>query len=141
MKNILKSAWRILCIVLVLCFLLSCFSAYIPPLTFSYITFFAIAFPYFFIVMVIVCLINFFVRRKLGAFMLICLLPGLINLFHTIAFNFSNKFDDNKNDSTLRVMTWNVEDFVSLWDTSQVRANMLRLIKQKNPDVLCVQEF
>ena len=42
------------------------------------------------------------------------LLPGFINLSHIIAFNFHAKPGALKKDSTLRIMTWNVQDFVDL---------------------------
>ena len=38
-------------------------------------------------------------------------------------------------------MTWNVEDFVNLLEGSEVRINMLHLISENNPDILCLQEF
>jgi endonuclease/exonuclease/phosphatase family metal-dependent hydrolase len=73
--------------------------------------------------------------------MLIFLPPGLFNLSHVFALNFPKKFTDTKDSATFRIMTWNVEDFVDLSEKSDVRSNMLHLITQKNPDVLCVQEY
>lgn len=73
--------------------------------------------------------------------MLVCLPPALINLSHTIAFNIPQKFEEKKDSTTLRIMTWNVQDFVNLSEKSEVRSKMLHIISQKNPDVLCIQEF
>jgi endonuclease/exonuclease/phosphatase family metal-dependent hydrolase len=67
--------------------------------------------------------------------------PALFNLSHTIAFNFPKKFSDKKDEKTFRVMTWNVQDFVNLSPTSDVRSKMLTIIHQKDPDVLCIQEL
>jgi endonuclease/exonuclease/phosphatase family metal-dependent hydrolase len=46
-----------------------------------------------------------------------------------------------KDAATLRVMTWNVQDFVNLSPYHEVRFNMLNLIREKDPDILCVQEM
>ena len=73
--------------------------------------------------------------------MLVCLLPGSVNLLHTVAFNLPQKAGDKQNDSVLRIMTWNVQDFVNLTKKSDVRAKMLHIIAQKKPDILCLQEF
>lgn len=91
--------------------------------------------------MVIIVVICFFVNKRIAVLFLICLLLGYKNLSSTIAFNFSSKWNVQKKDSALRIMTWNVEDFVNLLAGSEVRANMLHLISQNNPDILCVQEF
>jgi endonuclease/exonuclease/phosphatase family metal-dependent hydrolase len=141
MKIFFKSAWIIFSIVLLLLFVISCFSPAIAPLTFSYITFFALAFPYLFLLTLIVAIINFYINKRLTIVMLICLPPGIFNLSHTIAFNFPKKFNDKKDSATLRVMTWNVQDFVNLSPQNEIRLKMLHIITQKNPDVLCVQEY
>lgn len=69
------------------------------------------------------------------------LLFGYTNLQNTIAFHSSSASITPKNDSSLRIMTWNVQDFVNLLEGAEVRLNMLQLIKQNNPDILCIQEF
>ncbi|MEO8710650.1 MAG: endonuclease/exonuclease/phosphatase family protein [Parafilimonas sp.] len=145
MKKFLKSAWIIFSIIILLLFIVSCSSFFISPGSFSYITLFALAFPYLFLLTLIIAVINFYVKKKLAIVMLVCMPPGLINLSHTIALNIPNKFPDEKDSATLRIMTWNVQDFVDLSERSEarskVRIEMLNIISQKNPDVLCVQEF
>src|SRR5436190_4159805 len=141
MKNFLKTAWVLFCILLSILFLISCFSLYIPPASFSYIALFAIAFPYLFILMLIAAVTSFYIKKKTGFIMLVCLLPGSVNLLHTVAFNLPQKAGDKQNDSVLRIMTWNVQDFVNLTKKSDVRAKMLHIIAQKKPDILCLQEF
>lgn len=141
MKKILKSAWIIFSVILLILFIISCFTAFISPRSFSYITFLALAFPYLFLLTLIVALINLYIKKRLALIMLLCLPPGFFNLSHVIAFNIPQKFADEKNNKTLRVMTWNVEDFVDLSAKSEVRSKMLNIISQKNPDILCVQEY
>ncbi|MBS1746913.1 MAG: endonuclease/exonuclease/phosphatase family protein [Bacteroidetes bacterium] len=73
--------------------------------------------------------------------MLICFPPGLVNFNHTFALNIPKKLNDVKDTSTLRVMTWNVQDFVNLSPDNKVRLSMLNLIREKNPDIICLQEM
>ena len=141
MKSFSKLIFRLLCFFVLAAFVVSCCTQYIPPSRFSYITVFTLAFPYLFLLMIVIVAICFFVNRRLAFLFLLCLVLGYKNLSSTIAFNFPSKWIIQKKDSALRIMTWNVEDFVNLLEGSEVRANMLHLISQNNPDILCVQEF
>ena len=141
MKKILKSSWTTFCIILLIVFIISCFSAFIQPSFFSYITLFTLAFPYLFFLTLATAIISLYINKKLGFVMLICMPPALFNLSNMVAFNFPKKFSDQQNDETFRIMTWNVQDFVDLSEKSDVRSKMLQIIRQKNPDVLCIQEF
>lgn len=141
MKKIFKSLWLVLCAILLLLFIISCFSAFISPLFFSYIVFFALGFPYFFVLTLLAGIINLYINKKLAFIIFICMPPALYNLSHTMAFNLPETLSDKKTNETFRVMTWNVQDFVNLSEKSEVRSKMLQLIKDKDPDVLCIQEF
>jgi len=141
MKKLLKLLWTILCIVLLILFIISCFSAFISPAFFSYIIFFVLAFPYLFIFTLIAAFINLYVNKKLAFAILICIPPAFYNLSNMVAFNFPEKLNDARTDSSVfRIMTWNVQDFINLSEKNDIRSSMMQLIKQKNPDVLCLQE-
>lgn len=141
MKKIFKLGWIVFSFVMMLLFIVSCFSPEIPPLSFSYITFLAMAFPYLFVLVLIMAIINFYFIKKIGIVMLLSLPPAIFNLSHTIAFNLTKKFAEKKDSTALRVMTWNVQDFVNLSAQNETRSKMLHLISNYNPDVLCVQEI
>ena len=141
MKSFLKFIFRLLCFFVAAAFLISCCTQYIPPSSFSYVAFFSLAFPYFFLSMLIMAAVCLFVNRRIAFLCFICLLFGYKNLRSTIAFNFYSSWHMQKKDSSLRIMTWNVEDFVNLLEGSEVRKNMLNIISQNNPDILCLQEY
>ncbi len=141
MKSLTGLIFKLLCFFFFTAFLISCFTQYISPSKFSYVTIFCLAFPYLFLVMVIFMAVCFFVNRRLAFLSLICLFPGYKNVQSTIAFNFSSAWHIQKEDSSLRIMTWNVQDFVNLLEGSEVRAKMLHVISGNNPDILCLQEF
>ncbi|HVX25007.1 MAG TPA: endonuclease/exonuclease/phosphatase family protein [Parafilimonas sp.] len=141
MRSFFKFIYKILCLIVLVAFLISCFTQFIHPTQFSFIALFSLAFPYLFLLMIALIIFSFFVNKRMAIFLLICLLCGYKNLSTSFAFNFSSQWNAQKQDSSLRIMTWNVEDFVNLLYGSEVRAQMLNLITQNNPDVLCVQEF
>lgn len=72
------------------------------------------------------------------------LLSGYANIKHSIALH-PGKWIMEKDTNTLRVMTWNVEEFLSVYPLADSlaapRRQMYELIKLYKPDVLCVQEF
>lgn len=73
--------------------------------------------------------------------MLLCLLAGIPNLSKTAAFNAPAAFNNQKNDSVLRILTWNVQSFLSLQGKSTAWLKILDVIAEKNPDIICMQEF
>ena len=145
MKHSLKVCWIVLCSVLSVAFLISACSQFIPPDVFSYIIFFAIAFPYLFAVIVILAIISLFIHKKTGYILLTLLLLGLYNLSQTLAVSPGSTWKADKERNSLRVLTWNVADFVNSSPLSspkgKTRKGMLELITSYNPDVLCLQEY
>ncbi len=72
---------------------------------------------------------------------MVLMLPlGWKNVKSSIAFHPQKKWKLHKQNNSVRVMTWNVENFVNLDSQSNakaaVRVNMLNLIKQYNPDII-----
>jgi endonuclease/exonuclease/phosphatase family metal-dependent hydrolase len=141
MKYILKTGWTIFCFIILGSYLISCCSAFVPPLRFSFITLFAVAFPYLFLLVLITGAISLFLKKSLAVVLFVCLLAGYYNLSHTIAFHFPSKWQTETRDSSVRIMTWNVQDFVDLTEKSSIRGNMLNVIAEYKPDVVCMQEF
>ena len=142
MKKFIRNSWMIFCIILLAVFIVSCFSAYISPEVFGFMPLFAIAFPYFFLSVLIAGIINLFIKRSLAFIMLACmLLFGYKNITATIAFNLPAKTSLQKDSATLRLITWNVQHFVDFMNRPATAFKMLQLIAEKNADIVCVQEF
>ncbi len=145
MRNLRKFVWFCICLVIIVIDLIASFSAFIPPSSFSFISLFAIGFPYIYAATILCCIISFFVNRRLAFLLLLVLISGVYNLKNTVAFNAPKDWHFKKNDSTLRVMTWNVEGFVNSAPQSQpeaeTRIKMLGTIHEFKPDVLCLQEY
>lgn len=73
--------------------------------------------------------------------MLICLLFGYKNISATVAFNMPKQLPAQKDSNTLRIVTWNVQDFVDFMNHPEVAYKMLNLVAERNADIVCVQEF
>lgn len=72
--------------------------------------------------------------------MLCLLLLSCVNLFNSVAFHPFNGWQEQKDSSSLRILTWNTANFVDVNYGSPTKDSMLRLIQQSNADILCLQE-
>lgn len=148
MKKIIESIVVIISIPLISVFLLSCFTTFIPPQSFSYISLLALAFPFILAAYLLLLIVNFFVVMKLAIIMLILLPAAYFNTVNTFAFNKKKEWNYAKDSSTLRVMTWNVQSFANYLlrkkSKTAFRTNaeeMQAIIADYNPDILCFQEY
>ncbi len=148
MKKFLKITWVGIVILTAIIYLLASLSAFISPAQFSFISLFALAFPYVFICTLVICIAGFFIHKKLSIVLLILLPAGIYNLVHTVAFHLPKNFVKEKDSTTLRIMTWNVQSFDSYLlrqknkeGYKNNRSAMLQLILDYNPDVICFQEY
>ncbi len=143
-SRVTRAIFVILCIVVSILFFIGAIGSFIPPSSFKYITFFTLAFPFLFLLQVVLLFIALAINKKLALLLFVTLLTGYINVKSSFAFN-SAEWQNQKPSDVLRVMTWNVENFVDLSAPSKpgakTRLEMLSVIKECNPDVLCFQEY
>ena len=145
MITFLKGAWKLGCGLLAIVFLISCFTAFIPSSLFSYTVYFALLFPYLFVLIIVAAVINLFINKRWASALFLLLLPGLYNFFHTVAVSPFSSWKMEKDSGNTRIMTWNVSEFVNpaplgLPD-ADIRRAILHTITEYNPDILCFQEF
>jgi endonuclease/exonuclease/phosphatase family metal-dependent hydrolase len=148
MKKFLAFAWTLACFLLIIIYIFSSISSFIPPSSFSWISLAAIGFPYVLAIFLLVCFINFFVQRRLGYFMLILLPLSYFNVTNIIAFRKEKKWVDQKDPGTLRILTWNVQGFSHYLSKKKSksayltnREEMLGTLQQYHPDIICFQEY
>jgi len=144
-KSFCKNFFFILGCIYSFIYLLSCCTPYISPEVWSGFTFLAIGFPYLFSGMLVWLLLVFlFYRKRLLIFILITLL-GSENIFSVFAINIPKDFVQEKKENSIRVLSWNVQDFTDSQihnDTpNSIRRNMMAFIKQTDADVICIQDF
>jgi len=148
MRQFFIFCWKAACISLTLGFLLASFSTFIAASTFSFISIFALAFPYLFVAYTTCCIFNLFINRRWAYGMLLLLPVAYFNFTNTFAVRTEAPWQSAKDSSTLRIMTWNVQTFTgslrkkaSKTSVQVTQDSMLALIHYYNPDVLCMQEY
>jgi endonuclease/exonuclease/phosphatase family metal-dependent hydrolase len=84
-----------------------------------------------------------FVRPSLSLISLVTLLICWQPLGNIIQLRRQHSFDTVKEENTLRVMTWNVEQFNigNYKKDPEMKRRMMELIRQYRPDVACFQEM
>jgi endonuclease/exonuclease/phosphatase family metal-dependent hydrolase len=129
--NIGSVLWLILCL----------WAAYYDPTILSLFSFscvFAVLLNLFFVVFWL------FTKKKLWSLLsvlsLIICYPIALPVY---GLNFFGNNVTKEEDAGLKVMTWNVHMFdLGGWTKDETaKARMLKLIKDENPDVLCLEEF
>lgn len=148
MKKIIKTVWLFICVWAILAYVVSSLSSFIPPLSFSFISLFAIGYPYILATFILCTIIAFFTLRKFAYLMLIILPVGYFNFATTFSLHKEIPWQSQKDSSTLRIMTWNVQSFANYLRRKVTNAayvttknEMLEVVKTYNPDVICFQEY
>jgi endonuclease/exonuclease/phosphatase family metal-dependent hydrolase len=148
LKRIFKTILIFIWLWLLITYLISSFSSFIPPEDFSFISLFALGYPYILAAFIIGMIICFFVKRKSAYVMLIILPAGYFNFVNTFALRSEILWKTEKDSTTLRVMTWNVQSFANYLHRKKTRSQyrttrtaMLTIIHDYDPDVLCFQEY
>lgn len=73
---------------------------------------------------------------------LVCILVGWKPLTNTIGFHLRQPANFKKDSKNIRIMTFNVHDFnIQLPNGDSSQQAMLRLLKTKQPDIVCFQEY
>lgn len=145
MKLFFRGVWRTGWIVLGIVFLFSCFTQFIPSRIFSFTVFFALLFPYLFLLILVAAIINLFINKRLSRFLFLLLIPGLYNFFYMLAISPLSSWQMKKNVGAIRIMTWNVSDFGTPAPLNQSdgeqRRQTLQTIADYAPDIICIQEY
>lgn len=144
-RKLTKRVFIIITIVVSSLFLLACCNAFLPPQHFWFISMLGLGFP-FLLILVFIFLLFWIIFRSRWFFLpLACLILGYTNIRALIGFNYGEKYNQQKPDSALRILTWNVS-----WFDEQTRADkhrityrrdILEFIKKMDPDILCFQEY
>ena len=133
-------------IVVVIFFLLSCLAPHLDPREWWFISLLGLAFPIL-LFLVILFFAAWFIVLKPGYALVsgIALLFSIPSITVFLGFHSPKAFRYEKQDSSIRVMSWNVARFIELKKNnnrgSQTREKMIELIRKQDADVLCLQEF
>jgi endonuclease/exonuclease/phosphatase family metal-dependent hydrolase len=123
-------------------YLITCLTPYINPEHGYFFTFAGLLFPIGLIIMVAWCLISFLLFRKYSWIFFLILLAGYKNISVVFGFQPGNNFVQTKSKKSIRVLSWNVNNFLSGQKMDPVKVNqMLDFIKSADADILCFQDY
>lgn len=106
-----------------------------------------LGFPILFFLLLILTVYWLVVGSRVWILCLIILLSGYKQIIVAFAFNIPKSFVLQKEEGTIRVMQWNVHSWNQLgmgkgeWIRKYSQSHMMDLIKEYDPDVICIQEF
>lgn len=147
MAKFLLTVFKILTVLLALGYLISCLTPYVSPVKIPWLAFAALGFAYLAVALLILIVIWLPLDKRGALALVVVLLLGYKNLSSTFALNIFSRpaATEVRNKNSMRIMGWNVRDFdnpSSFSDTpGSVRQRMLKYILEKNPDILCMQDF
>lgn len=144
-KLFFRKAVFVIGVVYTILYLLGCCTPYVSPITWSYFSFFSLLFPILFAGMLLWLLMVFVFYKKYRWLFTIVLLLGFKNINACFGLNIAKDYKQEKNASTIRVLSWNVQDFIDsqiYTDTpGNARRDIIAFIKNTNADILCIQDF
>jgi len=149
-KSVIRrfAKWFFITLSVLVCivFLLACLSPFLNPSGWPFISFLALATPYLAVILMFSTIFWLIVKPVRALIPIITLLIGWKQLTVICAWHASRTFDsENKNDSVLRIITWNVRGLYGLSKNGYTqlhdRSEIGELVNRLNPDVVCLQEF
>ena len=146
MKKFVRITAMIFTVLLAVAYIICSLAPYIHPEKFSLTSILGLAYLPVLIVFSIVIITWFIFKRRVGFILLFILLIGYKGLFSTISFNvFAGEWQPEKDSSTIRVLSWNVNRLGSPYtvaDTpASLRHQMLDFIFSVDADIICFQDF
>ena len=133
-------------ILIVILFVACCFAPYLNPQDWWFTGFLGLFFPYLVFLLILFLIGWLFVRPKWAFISLVVLLIGIIPFSVHFSFKKHDEFIVDRGEE-LRVMTWNIRNFIPLDETSFIpnivahHQKIYDQIKKYQPDVICFQEF
>jgi endonuclease/exonuclease/phosphatase family metal-dependent hydrolase len=130
-------------IVVAIVFLLGCYGSWFNPKFFWFIGFFTLASFYLFVLLIGFLVFWLFAKKKMVFISIATILLAWKPLGRIIKFRTADNFPIAKSAASLRIMSWNIEQFniANHKKHPEVKTEMLNLINEYAPDVACFQEL
>jgi endonuclease/exonuclease/phosphatase family metal-dependent hydrolase len=142
-RSFTKRVFIIINIIVAALFLLACANAFLHPERWWFIAILGLAFPFLLTMMVVFVVFWAFFRSKWVFLSFAALLIGFTNIRALISLHFGHRFLIQKDTTSIRVLTWNVNRFANQGNdgTNSYRKDLLQIVKRDAPDVICFQEY
>jgi endonuclease/exonuclease/phosphatase family metal-dependent hydrolase len=144
-KKIIRNVVLVLGCIYSLVYFLACLTPFIHPKHLYIFTFLPLLFPYLLVGMLVWLSIVLLFYRKLALYFLFVFLMGYKNTTVVFSFHPKKEFLVKKDTNCIRVLSWNVQDFLdSQYHTDTLgnkRRDMMTFIKNVDADLVCIQDF
>ncbi|MDB5246690.1 MAG: endonuclease [Segetibacter sp.] len=142
-KKVVRSVIGIVIIVTSVALFAAAAAPFIDPSGFDWPAFFGLMYPFLLLLHLLVFVCYVFVKRNKQT--LLFLIPALctLNIFlNSFGLNYFKSAAASEGGNTLKFMTYNVHSFKTANDLTQsAQAPILQLIRNEQPEILCVQDF
>ena len=130
-------------IMLVVLLIIGCNAKYFNPSKYWFVGLLTIAAPYIFIFVFSFLIFWLVTKKKVALISTITILILWNPLGHIFKLRWKSNFENQKQINTIRVMSWNVEQFEILLHKKQPqqKQQMINLINEYSPDIACFQEM
>jgi endonuclease/exonuclease/phosphatase family metal-dependent hydrolase len=128
--------------VIALFFLAGAYVKYFSPAHWWFLGLFTFILAYLLLALILFFLFWLFRKSLWCCVSLVAVISGWHAVINIFPFNFSSPFSIQKNPGSIRVMSWNVEQFNILHhkDHPEIKQEMFDLINEYDPDIACLQE-
>jgi endonuclease/exonuclease/phosphatase family metal-dependent hydrolase len=142
-RRLTKRFFIVVNIITAILFLLGCYGYLFNPAYFWPIGFLTLSTFYFLFILVVFIFFWLFIKPRRALISVIVLLLAYKPISNIIPLHLSHSFTKEKQDSALRVMSWNVAQFNVMGDKKhpEVKRQMVDLINEYQPDIACFQEM
>lgn len=142
LRRFVKAFFIALNCIVALFFLAGANVKYFNPKEWWFLGLFTFILAYLFVALVLFLLFWLFKKSPWLLISLLTIIAGWRAVMNIFPMKFSSSFSMKKDSATLRVMSWNVEQFNILHhkDHPEVKQEMFDLINKYDPDIACFQE-
>ena len=148
MRNLIKKLLVYLNYIVAVFIVLADISVYISPGDIWPAAFFGLAFPFLMFINLAYFIYWIVTQKREFLISLIALLLSINNIHNTVQISQSNQEESNKeiterNEKTVKVLTYNVQVFNLLGRNTfgDQQKQLFQFINKENPDLICFQEF
>ncbi len=123
-------------------YLLTCLTPYVDPIHGYFFSFAGLFYPIGLIIMIGWLIVSLIFFRRYSWIFFLLLFAGYKNIVSVFGFNMGNHFVQAKSQNHIRIVSWNVNNFLSQDISNSNKINqMLDFIKSADADIICFQDF
>src|SRR3954471_4796520 len=144
-RRLVRKICSFITVLFCITYLVSCLLPYLNPATWWFIGFLGLTFPYQATLLIFAVIFWLIAKPGWALIPLVTLLVGYKQLSVLFAMHPMIDFTEEKSDSVIRIVDWNVGNMYGLSTSNEIRKHnrteIAGAILKLNPDIICLQEF